>query len=69
VILASDAVYCADNFAPDFRRAGYLADVAGADRTVRTIAALASRLGAQIWFGHDVAQFRTLRLSTEGWYE
>jgi glyoxylase-like metal-dependent hydrolase (beta-lactamase superfamily II) len=66
LILASDALYCSDNFAPGFHRPGVLVDPAGWDRTARHIAALAERLGAAVWFGHDSAQFAALPRSRDG---
>jgi N-acyl homoserine lactone hydrolase len=69
VILASDACYCAANYAPAFRRPGAVLDTLGLDRTVRRLHALAERIGAQVWFGHDLAQFATLRHAPEAWYE
>jgi hypothetical protein len=30
---------------------------------------LAQRLGAQVWFGHDAAQFSALRHAPDGWYD
>jgi len=68
VILASDAAYCAANFAPAFRRPGFLRDPAGSDRTVRRLARLAGQTGARVWFGHDADQFATLRRAADDWY-
>lgn len=69
IILASDACYCAANYAPGFRRPGVVHDTLGYDRTVRRIRELATGIGAQVWFGHDLAQFATLRHAPDGWYE
>jgi glyoxylase-like metal-dependent hydrolase (beta-lactamase superfamily II) len=69
LLLVSDALYCAANLSPAFRRPGSLVDPPAWDRTARSIAALAEQHRAKIWFGHDAAQFATLRHSTEGWYE
>jgi glyoxylase-like metal-dependent hydrolase (beta-lactamase superfamily II) len=65
VILASDALYCAENLQGALP--GWLVDRDGSQRTVDRL----RRLGrdAQIWFGHDPRQFANLRKSTEGWYE
>jgi glyoxylase-like metal-dependent hydrolase (beta-lactamase superfamily II) len=68
IILASDALYCAANFAPAFRPPGLLLDAAGWDATARYIAARADRTSAQVWFGHDAAQFATLRQKPEGFF-
>ena len=67
VILASDAVYCAENLL-ERRRPRWLADAVGYERALDRIQAIADQ-GAQIWYGHDPRQFATLRKSTVGWYE
>ena len=69
VILASDAIFTMENFGPPARPAGYPVSEVNAARTVEAIRARAERLNAQVWCGHDMAQFMTLRKSTEGWYE
>jgi glyoxylase-like metal-dependent hydrolase (beta-lactamase superfamily II) len=60
IILASDALYCAANYAPDFRLPGLLVDAAGCAATARHIAALARQFRADVWFGHDATQFASL---------
>jgi len=67
VVLASDALYCAENLAGAEALPGWLLDRAGYLRTVARLRDLAA--DAQIWFGHDPRQFATLRKSSEGWYE
>jgi glyoxylase-like metal-dependent hydrolase (beta-lactamase superfamily II) len=69
IILASDACYCAANYAPGFLRPGVVYDTLGYDRTIRHLSATAQALRAQVWFGHDLAQFATLRHAPAGWYE
>ena len=69
VILASDAIFTMENFGPPSRPAGYPVSAVNAARTVEVIRARAECLDAQVWYGHDMAQFMTLRKSTEGWYE
>lgn len=69
VILASDAVFTLENFGPPPRPAGYPVSAANAACTVEQIRARAERLDAQVWCGHDMTQFLSLRLSTDGWYE
>ena len=66
VVLASDALYCAENLA-DIARPGWMVDLAGYMATVERLRLLLQ--DAQIWFGHDPRQFATLRKSTEGCYE
>jgi N-acyl homoserine lactone hydrolase len=65
VILASDALYCAENL--DGALPGFLVDRAGYLDAVARLRMLAKN--AQVWFGHDPRQFATLRTSGEGWYE
>jgi len=67
VILASDAVYCAENL-QGVALPGWLHDEAGYRGTLDRIRQLANA-GAQVWYGHDPRQFAALRKSTDGWYE
>ena len=69
MILASDAIFTMENFGPPPRPAGYPVSPVAAARTVEAIRARAERLNAQVWCGHDMNQFMTLRTSAEGWYE
>ncbi len=64
VVLASDAVYCAENLEKD-NRPGWMIDRDGYQRALEKLKAE----NGQIWFGHDPRQFATLRKSTQGWYE
>jgi len=66
IVLASDAVYCAENLQAILPR--YMEDPAGYHATLDRIRALTAD-GAQVWYGHDPRQFDTLRKSTDGWYE
>jgi N-acyl homoserine lactone hydrolase len=69
VILASDAIYSAGNYAPATRLPGFYIDGKGYKRSVDRIRQIATRNRGQVWFGHDATQFATLRKSTEGHYE
>ena len=69
VILASDAVFTTENYGPPARPQGFSVSVSGAARTVEKIRSRAERISAQVWCGHDMTQFLSLRHSTEGWYE
>lgn len=69
VLLVSDACYTSENFGPPYRSSGINHDSVGSERTVRRIRSLAEARKAEVWFGHDAAQFETLRKATEGWYE
>jgi glyoxylase-like metal-dependent hydrolase (beta-lactamase superfamily II) len=66
IVLASDAVYCAENLQSILPR--YIGDAAGYHATLDRIRTLSAE-GAQVWYGHDPRQFATLRMSAEGWYE
>lgn len=69
VLLVSDACYTAENYGPPARPAGISHDSMGAARTVERIRAIAESKSFNVWFGHDAAQFETLRKSTDGFYE
>ncbi len=69
IILASDAIYSGDNYGPPARESGFIRDAGGAARTVDEIRARATRQAAQVWYGHDLKQFESLRSSDVGWYE
>ncbi|MBL8585057.1 MAG: N-acyl homoserine lactonase family protein [Rhizobiaceae bacterium] len=67
LIIASDTIYCAENYGPPARAAGVLVDSVGYLATVERIRKLAKQTGAQVWFGHDGAQFRQLRKAPESY--
>jgi glyoxylase-like metal-dependent hydrolase (beta-lactamase superfamily II) len=69
VILASDACYTSENYGPPIKPAGISYDSVGAKRTIQQIQALADASGAEVWFGHDVEQFESLRKAKDGFYE
>ena len=69
VILTSDAIYCQQNYGPPVRPQGVIVDSAGWQRTLQRVRNLAAASGSEVWFGHDMQQFKGLRLSTEGCYE
>ncbi len=69
IILASDAVYSAENYGPPIRIPGIINDSIGFVNTVERIKEYAARTNSQVWFGHDNAQFKSFIKSTEGFYE
>ena len=69
VILVQDAIYCSDVFGPPPKMQGVVYDSLGWLRTVERIRKLAQQTKSQIWFGHDLEQFTTLKKSTEGYYD
>lgn len=69
IILASDAIYCAENYGPPVKPPGILYDSVGYVKTVEKIRRLAKETRSEVWFGHDAEQFKSFRKSTEGYYE
>lgn len=69
VLLVSDAIYTSENYGPPERSPGVLYDSVGWARTTARIRRMATELNAQVWFGHDAAQFEHLIKSQDGFYE
>lgn len=69
VLLTSDAVYCKENLGPPARLPGVIKDPDGYMETVKSIIQIAEEYDAQLWFGHDMAQFNELMKSDEGYYQ
>lgn len=69
IILASDAIYSAENYGPPVKLPGIIYDSLGYTRTVEKIRNYAKRTNSDVWFGHDSEQFKKLMKSTEGYYE
>ena len=69
VILASDAIYCAENIGPPLRPPGILVDERGYGRTVEALEEYKRAYRAQLWYGHDWEQFSALKKADEGYYE
>jgi N-acyl homoserine lactone hydrolase len=69
VILASDACYTSENYGPPMKPPGISYDSIGFARTIQRIRALSEHNNAEVWFGHDIPQFESLRKASEGWYE
>ena len=69
IILASDAAYSAINYGPPAMPSKFMQFPELTMRTLENIRKRAVKKSAQVWFGHDEAQFASLRQSTEGWYE
>lgn len=68
-LLAADAIYTADHLGPPAKMAGIAYQEKGYFDTIERIRALAQKTGATILFGHDMAQFQTLRKAGQGHYE
>ncbi|MED0660414.1 MULTISPECIES: AhlS family quorum-quenching N-acyl homoserine lactonase [Bacillus] len=69
IILASDAVYSAENYGPPIKVPGIIYDSLGYVKAVEKIKRLAKETNSQVWFGHDSQQFQSFIKSTEGYYE
>jgi N-acyl homoserine lactone hydrolase len=69
IILASDAIYSAQNYGPPIKIPGIIYDSVGFTNTVQRIKEYAERTKSQVWFGHDSEQFNKFIKSTEGFYE
>jgi len=69
IILASDAVYSAENYGPPIKLPGIIYDSIGYVKAVEKIKKYAERTNSQVWYGHDAEQFKTFIKSTEGYYE
>ncbi len=67
IIIAADTIYSADNYGPPARAAGVLVDSIGYIATIERIRSLAQKSGAQVWFGHDGAQFREMRKAPQAY--
>lgn len=64
VILSSDAIYCKANY-EDFRVPGVVYDSIGWKNSCRRIRRIAECEHADVWFGHDLEQFNTLKIAPE----
>ncbi len=68
-ILAADTIYTSDHLGPPAKMAGIAYDETGYFATIETIRSLSRKYNARILFGHDMAQFRTLKTAGHGFYE
>ncbi|WP_259548138.1 N-acyl homoserine lactonase family protein [Heyndrickxia sp. FSL K6-6286] len=69
IILASDAVYSAENYGPPIKIPGIIYDSLGYVKAVEKIKRIAKETNSQVWFGHDSKQFEQFIKSTQGYYE
>jgi glyoxylase-like metal-dependent hydrolase (beta-lactamase superfamily II) len=69
ILLVADAIYTSTNYGPPLKPPGIIYDSIGWARTVEKIREIATEKNAQVWFGHDEDQLKTLKKSTEGYYE
>ncbi|QQE79289.1 N-acyl homoserine lactonase family protein [Alicyclobacillus sp. SO9] len=69
VFLASDAAYSSLNYGqPPTVPKAVVSKEGYVEGTVK-VKEIADGSRAEVWYGHDMSQFQTLVLSTEGWYE
>jgi N-acyl homoserine lactone hydrolase len=68
-LMVADAMYMPENVTPKVTVPGNVYDTMGYKRTVRYLLGYAQKTGAQILYGHDMVQFKSLVKSTEGCYE
>ena len=69
LVLASDAIYCTENVGPPICPPGVIQDEAGWRKSLRFLQDVAEREKAALWYGHDMAQFNSLKKADEGCYE
>ncbi|MCL1829629.1 MAG: N-acyl homoserine lactonase family protein [Oscillospiraceae bacterium] len=67
-LLVSDAIYSSENIGPPLRMPGICRDPENWLKTMEFILAFAKENNAEVWHGHDLAQFETLKKSPE-YYE
>ena len=68
-LLAADTIYTKEHIGPPVQIAGIAYDTKGYVKTVERIVQRSRDEGANILFGHDMEQFRTLTKSMEGYYD
>jgi glyoxylase-like metal-dependent hydrolase (beta-lactamase superfamily II) len=69
VVLTSDAIYCRENVGPPIRLPGVIRDPEGYKIISNRILQISVQYNAQLWYGHDMAQFSNLVKSDQGYYE
>ncbi len=67
-VMAADAIYAAEHLGPPAKLSGAVYDEAGYFAAIDYLSGYAAAHGATLLFGHDMAQFQTLKRSTEGYY-
>ena len=68
-LLISDVIYSSENIGPPIREPGRCMFMAEWYKHVEEVPKLAKELKAEVWYGHDGAQYDTMIKSTEGHYE
>jgi glyoxylase-like metal-dependent hydrolase (beta-lactamase superfamily II) len=62
-LLISDVIYSSENVGPPLRRPGICRDPENWLKSMEYALALAKERDAELWYGHDLAQFETLKKS------
>lgn len=68
ILLPSDAFHTKANY-DLMKTPGLIYDSMGWMATARKVRRLEKKYNAKIWFAHDMEQFKTLKKSTEGYYD
>jgi len=68
-LVISDAIYTSENVGPPVREPGICFDREAWLATMNYIIKLAKEINAEIWYGHDLEQYKGMIKSTEGCYE
>jgi glyoxylase-like metal-dependent hydrolase (beta-lactamase superfamily II) len=68
MIFTSDAIYMGDSYGPPATPAAIVNDLTAWYASVEKIRGIAEQSGAQVVFGHDADQVKTLRRAPDGFY-
>ncbi len=68
-LLVADALYLQENLGPPIKTPGIIHDSLGFVRTAKFLGDYAKKHHATILFGHDMAQFKTLKKSPAEYYD
>ncbi len=68
MIFSSDSCYTAENYGPPVKMPGIVVDTVSYAKSVERIRSLARKYNAQVIFGHDPEQWKTLKMAPE-YYE
>jgi glyoxylase-like metal-dependent hydrolase (beta-lactamase superfamily II) len=69
ILLVADAIYTATNYGPPLKPPGIIYDSIGWTKTVEKIREIAAEKKAQVWFGHDEDQLKSLKKAPDSYYE
>lgn len=69
LLIVADAIYCRMNVEGEIKVPGILYDSLGYKRSAEYLMDYAKRANATILYGHDMEQFKSLKKSTDGYYD